>query len=142
MRTIKITLEDSYGIVIDHVDLRSKNGWPVYENEGILSLKEVSMGNHIGSHCYYIENKAEVIAGVSTIGISHIYPNPARDWVDILLISSEPVEIVIYSLDGALVDIKFTQKADKVEVRIPLTGYPKGLLIFQMRNEYNRIIHR
>ena len=86
MRTIKITLEDSYGIVIDHVDLRSKNGWPVYENEGILSLKEVSMGNHIGSHWYYIENKAEVIAGVSTIGIYHIYPNPARDWVDILLI--------------------------------------------------------
>ena len=142
MRTIKITLEDSYDIVIDHVDLRSKNGWPVYENEGILSLKEVSMGNHIGSHCYYIENKAEVIAGVSTIGISHIYPNPARDWADILLISSEPVEIVIYFLDGALVDIKFTQKADKVEVRIPLTGYPKGPLIFQMGNEYHRIIHR
>ncbi len=138
----KITLENSYGIVIDHVDLRSNNGWPVYENEGILSLKEVSMDNHIGSHWYYIENKAEVIAGVSTIGVSNIYPNPARDWVDILLTSSEPVEIVIYSLDGAIVDIKFTQKADKGEVRIPLTGYPKGLLIFQIGNEYRRIIHR
>ena len=138
----KITLENSYGIVIDHVDLRSNNGWPVYENEGILSLKEVSMDNHIGSHWYYIENKAEVIAGVSTIGVSNIYPNPARDWVDILLTSSEPLEIVIYSLDGAIVDIKFTQKADKGEVRIPLTGYPKGLLIFQIGNEYRRIIHR
>ena len=110
--------------------------------EGILPLKEVSMGNHIGSHWYYIENKAEVIAGVSTIGVTHIYPNPARDRVDILLTSSEPLEIVIYSLDGAIVDIKFTQKADKGEVRIPLTGYPKGLLIFQIGNEYRRIIHR
>ncbi len=138
----KITLENSYGIVIDHVNLRSNNGWPVYENERILSLKEVSMDNHIGSNWYYIENKAEVIAGFSTIGISHIYPNPARDWVEILLTSSEPIKIVIYSLDGAIVDVKFTQKADKGEVRVPLTGYPKGLLIFQIGNEYRRIIHR
>ena len=100
------------------------------------------MDNHIGSNWHDIENKAQAIAGVSSIGISHVYPNPAGDWVDIFLTSSEPVEIVIYSLDGAKVDIKFTQKADKGEVRISLTGYPKGLLIFQMGNEYRRIIHR
>ncbi len=50
-------LENSYVIVIDHVDLRSNNGWPIYENEGILSLKEVSMDKHIGSNWHEIENK-------------------------------------------------------------------------------------
>ena len=138
----KIVLENSYGIVIDHVDLRSDNGWPIYENDRVLSLKEAILDNHIGAHWYSIENKMEVIAGVSTTGISTVYPNPARDWLDILLTSSEPVEIIIYSLNGAIVDTKITQKADKGKVRIPLASYPKGLLIFQIGNEYRRIIHR
>ena len=138
----KIVLENSYGIVIDHVDLRSDNGWPIYENDRVLSLKEAILDNHIGAHWYSIENKMEVITGVSTTGISTVYLNPARDWLDILLTSSEPVEIIIYSLNGAIVDTKITQKADKGKVRIPLASYPKGLLIFQIGNEYRRIIHR
>jgi hypothetical protein len=128
--------------VIDHVDLRSDNGWPIYENDRVLSLKEAILDNHIGAHWYSTENKMEVITGVSTTGISTVYLNPARDWLDILLTSSEPVEIIIYSLNGAIVDTKITQKADKGKVRIPLASYPKGLLIFQIGNEYRRIIHR
>ncbi|MAJ50369.1 MAG: hypothetical protein CMB82_01990 [Flammeovirgaceae bacterium] len=138
----KIILENSYGIVIDHVDLRSDNGWPTFENDQILSLKDASMDNHIGSYWHYIENKKEVIAGVSTIGVSKIYPNPARDWVDIQLASSESVEIVIFSLDGSIIDSKFIQRADNPEIRIPLVGYPEGLIIFQIGNKYYRVIHR
>ena len=68
----KIVLENSYGIVIDHVDLRSDNGWPIYENDRVLSLKEAILDNHIGAHWYSTENKMEVITGVSTTGISTV----------------------------------------------------------------------
>ena len=83
----------------------------------------------------------DLIAAVSRIGVSKIYPNPARDWVDIQLTSSESVEIILFSLDGGIIDIICTQRIDEGEIRIPLVPYPKGLLIFKIGNEYYRIIH-
>ena len=137
----KIILENNYGIVIDHVDLSSDNGWPRFENGKILSLKDVSMDNHFGSNWHYIENKMNLIAGASKVRVSKIHPNPAKDWVNIQLTSSEPVEIIIFSLDGTILDIILTKKVDKGKTSIPLFEYPKGLLILQIGNEYHRIIH-
>ncbi len=99
------------------------------------------MDNHFGSNWHYKENKMNSIAGASKVGVSKIYPNPAGDWVDIQLTSSEPVEIIIFSSDGTIIDIIFTAKVDKGETSILLVGYPKGLLIFKIGNEYNRIFH-
>ncbi len=137
----KIILENNYGIVIDHVDLSSDNGWPRFENGKILSLKDETKDNHFGSNWHYIENKMDLIAGASKTGISKIYPNPARDWVEVQLTSYEPVEIIIFSLDGAIIDIISIRKVDKGEISISLVGYPEGLLIFKIGNEYHRIIH-
>ena len=60
--------------------------------------------------------------------------------MDIHLTSSESVEIIIFSLDGAIIDIIITKKVDKGEISIPLAGYPRGLLIFKIGNEYHRIV--
>ena len=137
----KIILENNYGIVIDHVDLSSDSGWPRFENGKILSLKDVSMDNHFGSNWHYIENKMNLIARASKVRVSKIYPNSAKDWVDIQFTSSESVEITIFSLDGTILDIILTKKVDKGKTSIPLFEYPKGLLIFKIGNKYHRIIH-
>ena len=47
----------------------------------------------------------------------------------------------IFSLDGAIIDIISIRKVDKGEISISLVGYPEGLLIFKIGNEYHRIIH-
>ena len=82
-----------------------------------------------------------MIARASKVRVSKIYPNPAKDWVDIQLTSSEPVEITIFSLDGTILDIILTKKVDKGKTSIPLFEYPMGLFIFKIGNKYHRIIH-
>ena len=47
----------------------------------------------------------------------------------------------IFSLDGTIKDIMITKKVDKGETSILLAGYPMGLLIFKIGNEYHRIVH-
>ncbi len=133
-----IQLENQYSMVIDHVKYDNKAPWPA---DGLVfALKSSNLPNHLGKNWEGLEYAYTIpTLEVPKPEVFRVFPNPGADFVQIDRSSQAKNQLLlIYSLSGQLIDRIDLERA---HTRIPLSPYPKGMLIFKLGGESLRVMH-
>jgi hypothetical protein len=136
-----LQLEDSHGIVIDHLVFENDGSWPsgAFSSDVYLKLISPGLDNHF-PESWTTGPVEEIINSEEPPmpGTLRLYPNPARDRITVEGIGHENRDLEIYDLTGHLLD-KFRLN-EQGACTIDLSGYNAGMLLIRVDFETYKVI--
>lgn len=131
-----IQLEDSYGLIKDHVKFSNNAPWPV--DGDLLTLKHVALDNHLP------ENWATLSGSRLTSGIAEqeifAFPNPTKGAITIWVSENfRDKPGGLYTLPGQFIeDISVGESG---EIELDMAQYPTGVLILNVGGKVIKLIN-
>jgi hypothetical protein len=135
-----LQLEDSYGIVVDHLAFENNGLWPAAAFTGDVYLQLISpaLDNHF-PESWKTEQVFQVLgADAPEQEMLRLYPNPARDIITIEGLDRAHQELEIVDLTGQLLD-KFELNGEGKCV-VDLSRYNAGMLLIKVGYETYKVM--
>jgi hypothetical protein len=129
------------GLVIDYISYNDQGSWPVeaFHNSKIMVLKSTSADNHFGEN-WYADAIDNVFNSIDSLISDEfiVYPNPSYNKVNIIVQSGNSHDILIYSVQGMLLD-RYSMNGLNV-TEIDLSIYNQGVIILKIGNQIRKVI--
>ncbi len=136
-----LQLEDSHGIVIDHLAYEDDGFWPAaaFSENVYLQLINPVLDNHF-PESWKTEQVYQVLEAPDSKaeGFLSLYPNPARDILTVEGLGQAHDHLEIFDLTGQLLD-KIELNGEEKYV-LDLSGYDAGMLLIRAGHETFKVM--
>lgn len=136
-----IQLEDSYGIVLDHLVYDKNKLWQSegFIGDGVFKLIRPGMDNHF-PESWEVQAVSQLVSSPreNTAASFSVFPNPTRDRITIKAPAYQNQRLEIYNLSGQC--LAYTMLDHQGEVSMNLEGYPPGLLFLRLGSMVEKVV--